>query len=120
MRAGLTESKEMSRGRTGERIRRCIEAAPTVFPKFKTFGVHGGRRSQVTWAGDPEDAAVTNEEQAALDQAWSRKVAGIAIATLVVAKPQLVSLTPEQMTRCTEIVAEEIFVRLVIGDRTPA
>jgi hypothetical protein len=63
---------------------------------------------------------MTNEERAALDREWSRRVAGIAVATLTVAKPQLLSLTLEQITRCTDIVTEEIFVRLVIGDRPPA
>ncbi len=64
-----------------------------------------------------EDTALTNEEKAILDREWSRRVAAIAVATLTVAKPQLLSLTPEQLIRCTEIVSEEIFVRLVIGDR---
>jgi hypothetical protein len=65
-------------------------------------------------------AAVTDEEKAEQDRAWSRKVAGIAVGTLIVAKPQLLSLTPEQVARCTDIVAEEIFIRLVIGDRPPS
>jgi hypothetical protein len=63
---------------------------------------------------------MTGEEKADLDRAWSRRVAGSAVGTLMVAKPQLLSLTPEQVARCTDIVAEEIFIRLVIGDRPPS
>ena len=63
---------------------------------------------------------MTDDQRAALDREWSRKVAGIAVATLIGEKPPLLSLTPEQIDRCTEIVAEEIFIRLIIGDRPPA
>ncbi len=63
---------------------------------------------------------MTDDQSAALDREWSRKVAGIAVATLTVEKPPLLSLTPEQIDRCTEIVGEEIFIRLIIGDRPPA
>ena len=63
---------------------------------------------------------MTNAEtRAAEDRAWSLMVAGIAVATLTVAKPTLLTLTPEQTARCTAIVAEEIYIRLVIGDRPP-
>ena len=58
--------------------------------------------------------------RAKLDAAWSQRVAGIAIGTCAVAKPPLLaSLTPEQIERCTLIVAEEIYIRLIIGDRPP-
>lgn len=63
---------------------------------------------------------MTDDERAALDRVWSRKVAEIAVGTLTIAKPPFLSLTPEQIDRCTEIVAEEIFIRLIIGDRPPA
>ena len=63
---------------------------------------------------------MTNEEKAALDRDWSYKVAGIAVDALAVAKPQLLSLTREQLNRCVDIVAGEICVRLIIGDRPPA
>lgn len=49
------------------------------------------------------------------DKEWSRRIAGIAIATLVVSKA--VTLTEEQTALCTKIVAEEIYIRLIIGDR---
>jgi len=55
------------------------------------------------------------EARSAADKIWSRKVASIALHTCVHAK----ALAPEQVERCIEIVAEEIFVRLVIGDRPP-
>ena len=47
------------------------------------------------------------DEKADLDQAWSRRVAAIAVETLIVAEPPLLSLTPEQIVRCTDIMAEE-------------
>jgi hypothetical protein len=46
---------------------------------------------------------------------WSKKVASIAIGTCVVAK----ALPAELAERCIEIAAEEIYIRLVIGDRPP-
>lgn len=49
------------------------------------------------------------------DREWSRRVADIAISTLVVSK--VVTLTAEQTALCTAIVAEEIYIRLIIGDR---
>ena len=63
---------------------------------------------------------MTDEEKIMQDRDWSMRVAGIAIATLLVAKPQILSLSTEQVARCTEIFAEEIFIRLVMGDRPPA
>ncbi|GGF46173.1 hypothetical protein GCM10007301_02080 [Azorhizobium oxalatiphilum] len=51
------------------------------------------------------------------DEEWSRRMASIAIATISVAQPKIVELSDEQWLRCTEIVAEEIYVRLRIGDR---
>ena len=53
------------------------------------------------------DTAMKEDEKADLDQAWSRRVAAIAVETLIVAEPPLLSLTPEQIVRCTDIMAEE-------------
>jgi hypothetical protein len=50
------------------------------------------------------------------DLIWSRKVVSIAINTCVVAK----ALPAELAERCIEIAAEEINIRLMIGDRPPA
>jgi hypothetical protein len=47
------------------------------------------------------------------DEDWSRSVASIAITTLIAAGV----LDTSQQKRATEIVAEEILVRLAIGDR---
>lgn len=63
---------------------------------------------------------MTDEERATQDRDWSIRVAEMAVATLTVAKPPIFALTPEQVARCTAIVAEEIFIRLVIGDRPPS
>ena len=63
---------------------------------------------------------MTVDERSDLDREWSRRVAGIAVATLVDARPLLLSLTPEQIRRCADIVAEEILVRLSLKDRPPA
>jgi hypothetical protein len=49
------------------------------------------------------------------DLIWSKKIASFAISTCVVAK----ALPAELAERCIEIAAEEIYVRLVIGDRPP-
>lgn len=58
--------------------------------------------------------------RAALDKEWSDRVAAIAIATCAVTKPPLLGhLTEEQIKRCTRIVSEEIYIRLVVGDRPP-
>jgi hypothetical protein len=48
-----------------------------------------------------------------IDSAWSLSVAGFASATLIHAK----ILTEAEKDRATKIVAEEILVRLVAGDR---
>ncbi len=50
------------------------------------------------------------------DKAWSYSVASIAVSTLIVAGV----LDSSQQERATEIVAEEILVRLAIGDRPTA
>ena len=48
-----------------------------------------------------------------IDQAWSRSVASIAATTLVHAK----ILSEADQDRATSIIAEEILVRLIAGDR---
>jgi hypothetical protein len=63
----------------------------------------------------PDDLS-KQEDRAIADKAWSRRVASIALTTCVHAK----ALAPEQVQPCLEIVAEEIFIRLVIGDRPPS
>jgi hypothetical protein len=58
--------------------------------------------------------------RAALDKEWSDRVAAIAVGTCVAAKPPLLAeLAPEQIERCFRIVAEEIYIRLIMGDRPP-
>jgi len=54
--------------------------------------------------------AMSNSE---IDQAWSRSVATIAATTLIHAK----ILNETDHDRATAIIAEEIFVRLTVGDR---
>jgi hypothetical protein len=53
---------------------------------------------------------MTDEE---IDQTWSRSVASIAAVTLIHAK----ILTEADQDRATAIIAEEILVRLIAGDR---
>ena len=53
---------------------------------------------------------MTNEE---IDAAWSQSVASIAAATLVYAN----LLARSEQDRATKIIAEEIRVRLIAGDR---
>ena len=48
-----------------------------------------------------------------IDEAWSRSVASIAATTLIHAK----ILNEADQDRATAIIAEEIFVRLIAGDR---
>jgi hypothetical protein len=48
-----------------------------------------------------------------IDSAWSLSVAGVACATLIDAK----ILTEAEKDRATKIIAEEILVRLIAGDR---
>jgi hypothetical protein len=48
-----------------------------------------------------------------IDSAWSLSVAGFASATLMHAK----ILTEAEKDRATKIIAEEILVRLIAGDR---
>jgi len=50
---------------------------------------------------------------AEIDEAWSRSVASIAAVTLIHAK----ILAESDQDRATAIIAEEIRVRLIIGDR---
>ena len=54
-------------------------------------------------------------EDARTDKEWSERVANLAVSTLVDAGVLPVS----QQERATAIVAEEVLVRLVIGDRPP-
>jgi hypothetical protein len=49
-----------------------------------------------------------------IDEAWSRSVASIAAVTLIHAKV----LPESDQDRATAIIAEEIRIRLIIGDRT--
>ena len=53
---------------------------------------------------------MTDEE---IDAAWSQSVASIEVVTLIHAKLLAVS----EQNRATEIIAEEIRVRLIAGDR---
>ena len=53
---------------------------------------------------------LTNDE---IDAAWSRSVASIAAVALIQAK----LLARSEQDRVTEIIAEEIRVRLIAGDR---
>jgi hypothetical protein len=48
-----------------------------------------------------------------IDLAWSRMVAELAADGLVTAK----ILAKDELQKATEIIAEEVFVRLVAGDR---
>jgi hypothetical protein len=48
-----------------------------------------------------------------IDLAWSRMVAELAADGLVTAK----ILAKDDLQKATEIIAEEVFVRLVAGDR---
>ncbi len=50
---------------------------------------------------------------AEIDEAWSRSVASIAAVTLIHAK----ILAESDQDRATAIIAEEIRIRLIIGDR---
>ncbi len=54
--------------------------------------------------------AMTDDE---IDQAWSRSVGSIAAVTLIHAK----ILTEADQDRATAIIAEEIRIRLIMGDR---
>jgi hypothetical protein len=54
--------------------------------------------------------AMTDDE---IDQAWSRSVASIAAITLIHAK----LLNAVDQDRATAIIAEEVLVRPIIGDR---
>ncbi len=47
------------------------------------------------------------------DSAWSEMVANLAVDAIIQAK----LMHPEHFVRATEIVAEEILVRLSMGDR---
>lgn len=53
--------------------------------------------------------------RAEADLVWSRNVAGIAMSTLLIAGV----ITEDQAERCHAIIAEEVFVRLVMNDRPP-
>jgi hypothetical protein len=92
-----------------------VIAAPTKLSATISmlFGstIEAGAEAQ----GKREIAMADRESRAADDLAWSKKVACIAIDTLVAAK----IITREQAEQCIEIVAEEIHVRLAIGDRPP-
>jgi hypothetical protein len=48
-----------------------------------------------------------------IDLAWSRMVAELAADGLVTAK----ILAKDDLQKATEIIAEEVFIRLVAGDR---
>ena len=56
------------------------------------------------------------DDRAAADRAWSRKVAGLTIDALVGAG----LLAKLQFDQGVEIAAEEIRIRLTMGDRPPA
>lgn len=42
------------------------------------------------------------------------------VGTLLAARPEVLSLTPEQEERSVGIIADEIFVRLTVDDRPPS
>ncbi len=58
-----------------------------------------------------------SEADQSSDRVWSERVANIAIATIEAAIPRFVEFTDHQRERCKKIMAEEIHVRLMIGDR---
>jgi len=62
----------------------------------------------------------TSNSNGDADLVWSRHVAGIAFGTLQVARTVTINLQPLEWEIVTKIVAEEIYVRLIIGDRPPA
>jgi hypothetical protein len=61
------------------------------------------------------DVPSKQEDRAIADEAWSEHVPSIALDACVHAK----ALTREQLERRLEITAEEIFFRLIIGERPP-